>query len=477
MAGIATIAVPTKDRPESFKRALRSHMVNAKLHGRDVDFFVLDKSSTHQIRGQNKKAIRDLYDKYRLRVYYAVDREVDSFIARLSQRGVPRRLAFFALRGVPGLECPVGGTRNAAILHTLGDCFLSVDDDMVCEVAGTPGGQRTVRFLRSGGSLPYANDPTSVSFFSTKEESFSRTQFAWNQDVLALFEETLGLTSAGCMKLKWRQVRGYPTDGGVVRAVQAGTVGDAGIPSSLYFSVLGYSGVTRDVFRAPPEVVLSSTVFCASQPVAFDNRDGIPPCLPTSSNEHTLGGESLTGALMACSCPGSMVAHLPWAMRHDPPEERSYDKAVKYFGLEEVHLPQLISYVVGQLPAGTPLSEVGRRLLNEAESGLKHFTGFLGFVAQQRRQQLIPVIEKAASKAKDPSALNNALRAIERAKDKGRYSIPVEMQLGERYGLEAAADITRFATRQYGKLLMAWDDVLEAARQVRQSGYRLGAIP
>jgi hypothetical protein len=477
MAKIATIAIPTKDRPESLRRALDSYMANAKMHGHAVDFFVLDRSSTPRIQAENKKAIRKLYDQHRLRVFYAVDREVNAYIARLVQRGVPRGLAFFALHGVPGLKCPVGGTRNAALFHTIGDCFLGVDDDMVCEVAGSPGGKETVRFLRRSGCLPFLNDPTTVKFFPSKEEAFSGTQFAWGRDVLSLFEQPLGLRSEECTQLTREQIRGYPTDNGVVRAVQAGLVGDIGLPSPAYFQLRGERGVTRHVFRAAPEMVMTSTVFCAPQPVALDNRDGIPPFLPTSSNEHSLGGESLMGALLSLSEPGSMVAHLPWAMKHDPPQGREFEPDAEYVGLQGVHLSQLVEHVVAQMPPRSSVRDVGKVLFNEAESGLKQFTVFLKFIAERRRTQLEESIRLAQRRAGESDELRKVLHVTSEAGDRECYSIPVEMQLGEHYGLEAAADITRFAARQYGRLLMAWDDVLEAARQVRQSGYRLGTIP
>src|SRR5262249_39606043 len=81
---IATLAVPTRNRPGSLERCLTSYVVNAVQHGRAPDVVVADDSDSLTLRLRNRRHLEDLKRRYSIRAFYAGPEERARFAAAIA---------------------------------------------------------------------------------------------------------------------------------------------------------------------------------------------------------------------------------------------------------------------------------------------------------------------------------------------------------------------------------------------------------
>jgi hypothetical protein len=122
---------------------------------------------------------------------------------------------------------------------------------------------------------------------------------------------------------------------------------------------------TRAVLRTTECVVLSDGLHFMAMAIGLDHRGFLPP-FPASGR----GEDERFAQLLRCCCDGALIAHLPWAVFHDPPESRA--GAVPPPG--QIRLLEVLAWVVqrcGFRPIVSPedrlqalgvtLEECGRR--------------------------------------------------------------------------------------------------------------------
>jgi hypothetical protein len=149
---------------------------------------VVDDSDSQQSRAANLANLREVESRFGGRVWYCATSEREEYLNRLAAySGVAPALLRFAILG-PELRVStrIGSCRNTLLLHTVGNTFLSVDDDTICNVGRSPDYREGITFTEKA-------DPTTFRFYETNEQAATAVTFE-PADILGLHEMLLGKT-------------------------------------------------------------------------------------------------------------------------------------------------------------------------------------------------------------------------------------------------------------------------------------------
>ena len=97
--------------------------------------------------------LRSLKQRYGVRIAYAGLEEKTAFAKKLSEVGdIPlEEIVSWACLGDDQYgQRTYGANRNTLLLHTVGECILTSDDDVICQVAVSPGFKQGLALSSSG---------------------------------------------------------------------------------------------------------------------------------------------------------------------------------------------------------------------------------------------------------------------------------------------------------------------------------------
>ena len=362
---IATIAIPTKDRPEMLRRAARSYIENVQRYECDAEILVVDGSTNPAKRNANRAALRKIsHETGHTRIRYISTREVNPYVAALAREGADKDAALFALGDPLETGFTAGAARNAILLDTVGKQILSVDDDTTAEMAHVSN-RKAAQFRQPAEpSLiddPMELDPMDFWFFDSREEAMERARNLRKKvSVLKMFGDPLDRVPTD-LKHAY-QGRGHEVRGdlrvGRVWITQAGVLGDAGLAWSAYPLLKG--GLTmanlraevklsRAVMRAPVGACVQAAPFCIARAMGLDNSKVLPPFLPIHISNGR-GGESLYGSIMRACYATVVVAFIPFALVHDPPEDLKFTRSSLSWGIDIRLHDVLVEALRGSVP-------------------------------------------------------------------------------------------------------------------------------
>jgi hypothetical protein len=489
---VATLGIPTKDRPESLHRCLAGHLDDGRRRGRRHDYVIVDDSAASAVRARHREMLRALGDRYGAAIGYAGPEERAGFAAALVRRaGLPPEAVQFALLNPEGCPVATGASRNALLLHTAGDLLVQVDDDTLCELAAPPG-------ARPGLALSSRHDPTQFWFFGPGEALPCGGPD--QVDLLAVHEQLLGKRPAECAAsvdvgqataaLQSKLASG----GGRVVVTAAGVVGDSGMGSSTYLLTLDGDSRSRllrsegdyrhalaghRVLRAVPRTTLCERAFCVAMNLGLDNRDLLPPFLPVQRNQ-----DGVFAALVGACLGGGWFGFLPWALRHEPPAAaRAAGRGVMP-RVGTGHLLQVLVRAVAPGPAGPDaaknLHAVGRAL---AEWGGLSPAAFQSLVRSHLGEQLQRQAALLADRLRQFGGLpefwaqdaRQVLAHMHDALAGESYATPWD--LAEAFGPARAGAMAQRLVLRTGQMLQNWPALVEAARDLRRTGIRLAGRP
>jgi hypothetical protein len=467
---IASVGVPTRDRTDALERCLTGFLDNGRRHGRTHDYVVVDDSPSPEVRGRNRALLQSLRRRYGAELSYAGPEEKARFAAALVRAGLPADAVAFALLNPE--DCPVttGGSRNALLLHGVGDLLLQTDDDTLCRYVPVPGAlpglARSPRF-----------DPTEFWFFAEGEALPPAT--ADEEDGLAVHEQLLGTDVAGAPS-------------GRVLLTAAGLVGDAGMGSPVYLLALEGSSrerllrderayrhalTHRRVLRAAPGATVCAGAFCMAPNLGLDHRRMLPPFLPVQRNQ-----DGVFGALVRACFPGGLFGFLPWAVLHLPPAPRPWSADDLGERAACLRTGQIVQALVGACASGAGradardnLRALGTALTELGALRLADFEDVVRRVLRRHLDRLAAGLEGRLQQfggspdywADDVRCVVGALRQA-----LGNENTFGAVDLQEAFGVAEARPRLRRLVGRFGGLLRAWPDMVEAARQLRAAGFR-----
>jgi hypothetical protein len=332
---IDTVAIVTADRPKMVARCLDAIIRHCRRWDHAPRLLVVD-GSRHEADATRQAACQAATEAPG-RVEYLGQTEAARLRRALAGEHLPADVLDFAL--TPG---EIGANRNLALLSTVGERVLMVDDDVLLE-------PWALEDAKDGVALVGHEDPHEWRFFKTRQEALEAAYHV-DVDLLAAHGSLLGrnltdiLTcgepdlATACQHMIAAAT--HPHDRAIC-VTFVGLAGDAAIycPGRLLFArgslqrqlhgsatALRTALTSREVHRIVRRLSVTHDSACMSYCVGFDNRSMLPPFLPVARNE-----DGIFSVMLTSIDSTALFAHLPYGVVHDSARESAYtdDDAIR----------------------------------------------------------------------------------------------------------------------------------------------------
>ncbi len=484
----------TRDRTNSLLRSLESAVVMSEKLGRPIAFTIIDDSSSAETSKQLQIRLKEIVRDKSLQVLYAGDEERRQFALELARYVGPNELIqdaiHFALHNEEGMEFAPGVNRNALLISTIGEMFIHADDDTIFQFSIQ---ENTLDELEISSVF----DPTDKYFYGDREELLANISTE-TLDCIAYHEKLLGKRVGECLPesdglLHLEEIGRLLAfilqgGGGQVRATMTGICGDSGLrqPGMLLYltgevrervmsneSLYREALLTREVDRKAQRFTISEGSFFMMPNIGLDNREILPPFFPTSRNSDGLFGATLRSCLNE-----ALIGYLPIGVYHDPPGSR-------HFAAEELtqisnNMADLVILLVLSFRYSHEIKNINDRFRSLGDYlkrvGSLEEKAFTEFVKTRRLTETSQNIQHLYLLLETYSGspdfwCDDVLNRIEtlRTYAQSEYIDIPTVLFTDREPKEARA-LCRRLIRQFGELLYWWPEIIEAAKELQDSG-------
>jgi hypothetical protein len=472
---IDSLCIPTCNRIDGLDRCIVSYIENCKEYEKSNDFVIVDDSSDKNIRSAYRERLQMLKKRYGVNILYAGFEEKLLFARKLiSVSKAPPEVIKFALFNTEKSLPSIGANRNAMLLHTVGNRFLSVDDDTLCR-ATIPSGIKPGSIFKR--EHPYSSSqPCEVTIYPNMHSLKDSLSFL-DIDVLSMHENFLG--------------RGFIRDDteeiSHVLITLNGIAGDCGwgSPSNYLWltessferltsseSVYRSACISRELLRVTNQVTITdgSRNMMATFS-GFDNREFLPPFMPYGRGEDAIFGMTLSKAFKE-----SLFAYLPFALLHIPVESRKFWPGEINRAASGIDLHFLLVTLINAFNFSTGLKG------SENISNFGSYLEGLGKMPYQDFEEvlyanLLCEIEDFLSYLEDRLSLNYALSEFW-SKDVEKFICSLRLSVNNRsvtvpldllYGRTVieTQNLTQRLILRFGQLLSWWTEIVDAAKTLR----------
>ena len=488
--GIASIGIPTRGRPPILRRALQSYIENGRHRGKSTAFVVSDDTRRAFVQQQNKDVLR-LVEKGGAEIRYIGRRQRMEYANVLAQQAdVPFDVVRFALLGDERCAVTHGAPRNALLLHTTGEMCLQVDDDTVCSVAPVATGEE-------GLTLTSRSNLHEFWFFDNHEAARNAVHFT-GENLCAIHERLLGkslahrLAETGgeeevvCIdEISPRFFKNMKGPAGVV-VTFTGTLGDSGAQSNwhvLFSQGSSYRRLTQteaayrtgmgthQILKASTRPTISDGKYCMAATIGLDNRVLLPPFMPVQRNE-----DGVFGHVLRICFQYAYSGHLPFAIVHDPPGQRRGEEQTLSLRTNDILIKMLETCETQwtQADAAANLQKMGHFLIGVSNLSAADFMEMVRAVVTQSVGVRIQYAERRLAEhggqpiywAQD---VQHHILASQQAVMQKAFFAPCDLPGSP----EVRQALLQELMGQYGRLLVHWPTMVEAARALREGGREL----
>ena len=488
--GITSIGIPTRGRPHCLQRALQSYVDNGRQGGRDLAFVVADDTRRVHVQQQNREVVRRA-KKDGVEVHLLGRQQRTDYAGLLAgQSGVPLEVVRFALLGDEQCAVTHGAPRNALLLHAAGEMCMQVDDDTVCNMVSVANG--------NGLALTSRSNVHELWFFSDHKAARNAVRFT-SEDLCGIHERLLGKSlahrlaevgnekEAVCIdEISPRFFKNMKGAAAGVAATFTGTLGDSGAQANwhvLFSQGSSYGRLTqteaayrmgistRQVLKASTRPSISDGKYCMAGSIGLDNRMLLPPFMPVQRNEDGVFGH----VLRACF-QHAYSGHLPFAVVHDPPGQRNGGEQALFMRTNDIVIKMLETCESQwtQVDAAANLQKMGRFLIDVSTFSSADFTEMIRTLVTQSVGARIQYAERRLAEHGGQPAywardVQHHIMASQQAVMQKAFFAPCDLP----GPFEARQALLQELTGQYGRLLVHWPAMVEAAKALREGGREL----
>ena len=483
------VVVITWERPQALERLLGSIVANCDLEGVER-CFVVDDSRSRENRSRNQQVTQAAARQTSISIHYHGSDEsrelMDELIRRLPQ--YEEEIRFLVDRERWKDQWTAGIARNYSHLLSLGKPVIVIDDDALCEVYEAPFREQGIEFSRRQREATfYAND-----------DEWRAEPAAEKRDPIARHMQCLGLTVPQALRVigmdKLEQAALRHTQPTFARRLnkhsrvlitECGSMGDPGTGGIQWLATMSadsrdrlmqnegrlqqaqdqrhcWLGRTHPVFEPNANI---------SQLTGFDNRGFLPPYFPIIR-----GQDRLFGVTTSFIFPDSVTLDYPWAVPHLPIPARTWSEQQNDFSVSSKFPGWLTSQVVSRKDLCTAeatesrLEFLARSFTELAESPDQVLLGLYVDDWNERRDKLLEdlqqnIRESAAQSKEWQDYLQNAFRQVQSSSLGEPRISELRGQVGELNG-SALVNFWREAWLNFGRSLLAWSDIRQAARHI-----------
>jgi len=499
---IETVGVMTADRPALLERALASY-IQHNHRRRGIEYIVYDDSKDAAASAASFAVAQKLARQFAVPVRFAGRQERERYARQLRNNGaIAAELLEYALLNPSGYT--LGQNRNTLLLDTVGSMVCCVDDDTVC----TP-----LRPEQTRDNLQFASDGDPAEFwcYPCKSEADALIPVKAQMNALTAHEQLLGKTVC---ELTDRQpdifkqanqtskelARRIERRDSVVRVTFNGLLGDCawGSPFGLWHEPMGYLALagsslerltraeeiyqqalqSRQLLRMTAGPFLADASFCMLTFCGLDNRELLPPNLPTHRGQDLIFGQTLWTCFT-----DSLFGHLPFALVHDPLPPRKFWPGEITRSASGVDFCRLLIEAMKLLPEqdaranpAARLSKLGAHLSQLAKLPTQTLGAKLMTALRASNQHFKRVVmgRGAALMKQAPYYFDDITRFFDKqnqAEGNEHYWIPLDLCGVD--GFAAAESRLRRNLKMFGALLADWPTIVRCARTLRELRIRV----
>ncbi|MGZ8433608.1 MAG: hypothetical protein ACXW6T_04370 [Candidatus Binatia bacterium] len=499
---IATLGIMTADRPALLERAVASYIQNNQQRN-DVEYVVYDDSKDSAASAASFAVAQKLARQFGVPIRFAGTQERECYARQLADSGViAPELLQYALLNPRGYT--LGQNRNTLLLDTVGSMICCVDDDTICTPLQPSETHSELQLATDG-------DPAEFWCYRNASEADALIPAAAPLNALAAHEQLLGkkvseLTDHQPGKFKpvnqrsEELIRRVEQRDSVVRVTFNGLVGDCawGSPFGFWHEPMGYLAFagtslerltraeefyqqalqSRQLLRVTAGPYLADASFSMLTFCGLDNRELLPPNLPTQRGQDLIFGE----ILWTCFTD-SLFGHLPFALAHDPLPPRRFWPGEITRSASGVDLCRVVIEAMNLLPEQAArenpaerLRTLGSHLMQLAKLPPQILGGKLIAALRASNQQFKHTVmdRGAALMTQAPYYANDLTRYFDKQKKAEGYEhywIPLDLCAVD--GFAAAESRLRCTLEKFGALLEHWPTIVRVARALREQKIRV----
>jgi glycosyltransferase involved in cell wall biosynthesis len=375
---IGSLVIVTRNRPDTLLRCVQSYIDNIRVFKREIDIVVFDDSDDIGLRNRAVAALSAVAHPANVKLFYYGPEHKAEFARRLAiSAKCELEIVRFAICRDPNADFAVGASRNASLLTTHGQMFVTVDDDTVCDLGDVPE-------LQPGLRLSSTPDPTEWWLVADRDEARRLAPTRELEEEGELHFDSINSSF----------LQGVMESNASVGVCAMGLKGDCTLfVPFLYLTFEGASYtrlvrsesvyrnafVSREVVRSAPQITISNTATYITNNLAIDNRKLLPPFLPKQYGE-----DILFGMLVNCCRRDTFSGHLPLALLHDADPARRFNPTLATEcapGMQAAHiLAMLIERFGAHLQSQTPednFAALGRYFQMLGAESPEQFYGFI----------------------------------------------------------------------------------------------------
>jgi hypothetical protein len=484
------LGIPTAGRASTVATTLAAWGRHALAHHRDVKVCVAD--------GSNDATFEELTAQIGARVpglghvHVTGIRHREALCARAAEAGYDAEALRFLLTDSLGTGCAYGVNRNALALMMGASTYVSVDDDVLPPLARAPSMGHSpsfgARILADVGDGYRHYQPNEFWFFADRIDAFTAIE-EHDSFTIDAHADVLGraaLEVLGTQPKPWRWsscsntsfAREIRRGAAPVVASFMGLAGDIGWYSPTWLMLLegdsrarlmtneaSYLSATREsrsVVRCADTLTISDGRYCQSAVLGLDARVADLPFFPIGRYED--GGFRL---LVRRVLGEVAFAHLPFALRHDPPGIRRYEDDIVWKTSGWIRIGDVVAQAIKSVaspqagePATAALARVCRRLEELSSLSVGSFANTIEQLVRAQRDAYIDHLLALVDEYRGPPAWVSDVRlhidAYTATIGDAMYPVPRELQaLGRDEGLRCMQrGLALFArgARQWGDL-------------------------
>ena len=326
----------TCDRPQALKRLLKPLIPQLSIE-RTEGVWIIDDSRSSHYTSENISILESERGGSAVPLHYFGEDARASLIDELS-RAVPEHtdsINWLLQRATWGDTPTYGIGRNIALLLSVGQTALVLDDDTLPEAVSPP---------KTPGSLRFAEMNHREAIFYPSSEALERHALVLPDSPVSLMQDSVGiplgvlakrhLKHAGALEgMSGALISRYNPDSRVVLS-QCGSWGDSGTSGLNWLLALPIKSVKTLLAAGPTLHESLSPMNCwaghsgpaitpfasMSQWTGIDHTTLVPPYLPAGRNE-----DLLFGIMLQRLQPEAAVFNGDWAIKHKPLCERQLD--------------------------------------------------------------------------------------------------------------------------------------------------------
>ena len=492
-AGIAVLAIVTRDRLGPLTRCLTSYAAACARHGRTVRVLIADDSRDSGYWESCRQLMSAVRRRYGFEIGYVGRAERFRWRTLLSQLHCSSDDTLdFALFGDEQCGITTGANRNGVLLATAGDLVLSADDDTECRIADIPASEEGIL------TLGHHEAPWETWFFQDRAEALAAAEFG-DADLLGWHERLLGrpLSDVGSgpdrEKLRLEHACGHLVTSlyrgrGAIALTFNGLLGDVAAYASGWSltdpseptrlrvveseSSYAVAGCTREVLRGVPNPVVCHGGPFMAYTVGMDNRRLLPPFCPVMRNQ-----DGVLGATILACDPEAYFGHLPIAVLHVPMERRKY-AAGRGEAILRTRFSDLLPLLVLDAPrrvggVESNLRSLGNHLVDLGCVDARDFEEVARLALLRRLSGYYGSVRHSIEQHSNPpeywrSDVEQVGAMIQSSIDCGEYLTLADIE--PLSGRQTSLGCAQGLVRRFGALLRDWPDIVAASRELRARG-------